>query len=179
MVKFNCEIINHEDYRKGIIDLYPEYLKRYQMKPILSNPYGMVQYISTEIFDNILLFPIKITYNGLDAGFTCVYNISDTHIRMDGIYIRYDFRGKGLVKHMVKYAASLWPEPWDTMVGWLNDSAFRSLEGIGWRKSRLIAEGSPKYGSQILEVPVHRFCYWKFRNDDFNKTGKGENNASL
>ena len=78
----------------------------------------MVQYTGREIFEKLLVFPIEVRVDDDPAGWACVYNISDTHIRSNGIYIKPKYRGLKLGVKLYEYACSIWPDPWHTCLAY-------------------------------------------------------------
>src|SRR4051812_41680886 len=73
-----------------------------------------MQYVGQEFFSKILLFPIVAEYEDERIGWTSIYNISDTALRVRGIYVLPEFRSNGVGRSMVNFAIGLWPATWRT-----------------------------------------------------------------
>ena len=110
-------IISFDEWRQRIQPLW-EWNSDWHWIPIINNPYGMVQYHGHSVFVRTIIFPIMCTVDGEPAAYTNIYNISDTHVRLRGIWVEPEFRGQRLVAPMLDYAVSLWPEPWHTCIGY-------------------------------------------------------------
>ena len=115
MVEF--KVIEFNEWRRRICPLW-SWIDDWHHIPIINNPYGMIQYTGLDAFERMIVFPIMCTVDGVPAAYTNVYNISDTHIRIRGIYVEPEFRGRRLVAPMLDYACGLFPEPWHTLIGY-------------------------------------------------------------
>lgn len=113
MVEF--KVINFDEWRQHIQPLWP-WNTDWHWIPIINNPYGMIQYAGYEVFKRMVMFPVMCTVDGEPAAFTSVYNISDTHLRLRGIYVKPEFRGQRLTVPMMEWACNLFPEPWHTVI---------------------------------------------------------------
>ena len=97
------------------------------------NGFGQIQYVGRELFSEMLVFPIAAELDGHHVGWTSVYNISATSIRIRGIYVLPDMRGQGIGHAMVQHAISLWPEPWSQCFMYARESNLpRYLERWGF-----------------------------------------------
>jgi hypothetical protein len=115
------KIVTFDEWRQQIQPLW-DWNTDWHWIPIINNPYGMVQYHGVDTFVNTIVFPIMCTVDGVPAAYTNVYNISDTHIRIRGIYVEPEFRGQKLVSPMLDYAVSLFPDPWHTCIGYYRNT---------------------------------------------------------
>lgn len=109
--------ITFENWRESVRPLWM-WIEDYHWIPIINNPYGMVQYAGKEVFDRTILFPIAASIDGEQVGWSLVYNISDTAIRVRGVYVSPKARGFGVGTGLYDYALSLWPAPWHRYVGY-------------------------------------------------------------
>lgn len=128
MVEF--KVIDFDEWRQRIQPLW-NWIDDWHHIPIINNPYGMIQYTGLEAFKRIITFPIMCTVHGIPAAYTNVYNISDTHIRIRGIYVEPEFRGRRLVAPMLDFACELFPEPWHTVIGYYRTTT------VDWCKQEL------------------------------------------
>lgn len=136
------DVIDTERWRKAMTELWP-WNYDHRWIPLFNNPYGMVQYLGSEVFDRVLMFPVEARVDGEPAGWTCIYNVSDTHVRIRGVYVKPEFRGMGIAPQMLDYACSLWPEPWHTCIGYYRTDTLEhfkrvwgleEMPGAGWRE---------------------------------------------
>lgn len=136
------EIIDFDDWRQRIQPLWP-WNTDWHWIPIINNPYGMIQYAGSDVFKRVITFPVMCTVNGTPAAYTNIYNISDTHVRIRGIYVEPEFRGKRLVGPMLDWACSKFPEPWHTAIGYYRNTNVdyflkvwfdERMPDYGWRK---------------------------------------------
>ena len=156
------EVISFEKWRQCIQPLWP-WNTDYHWIPIYNNPYGMVQYRGQEVFDRMIVFPVMCTVDGEPAAFTQVYNISDTHVRIRGIYVDPKFRGQRLVNPMVTWAVNLFPEPWHTAIGYYrtnNVDYFKKVffdgevEEYGWRQRIVNGKREGDYDIILLQKRI-------------------------
>lgn len=106
MEKLN--IISWSSFQQGINDLWKSPDPR--DIPIYNNPFNLIRYSKAQICKNIILFPCQYQLNGKIVGFISIYNLSNLHIRPRGIYIKPEFRGKGLGHRMQRAAWDLFPK---------------------------------------------------------------------
>lgn len=111
MAEIKCRIITTEEWRKAIIQLW-DWNEDYHWVPLFHNAMGLVQYTGAELFERLIVFPIQVEVDGVPAGWVKAWNISDTHVRIQGFYVKPEFRGLGLFFKLYEYACSLWPTPW-------------------------------------------------------------------
>ena len=151
----NFKIITFDEWRQRIQPLW-SWIDDWHHIPLINNPYGMIQYTGQEAFKRIITFPIMCTVDDEPAAYTNIYNISDTHIRVRGIYVEPKFRGQHLVAPMIDFACKLFPQPWHTVIGYYRtntaDWAKKELEHTetdhGWRHR--IVNGKPVDEYQII-----------------------------
>ncbi len=120
--KITYEVISFENWRASVKPLW-KWIEDYHWIPIINNPYGMVQYMGEEVFKRTLLFPIAAKINNQQVGWSLVYNISDTAIRVRGVYVDPKARGLGIGTGLYDFALSLWPEPWSLYVGYYDSES--------------------------------------------------------
>ena len=121
------EIIEFEEWRKSILPMWPWNQSHYWI-PIINNPYGMIQYLGREVFERTLVFPIAAKVNNRSVGWCLVYNISDTVVRVRGVYVDPEFRGNRIAQKLYDYALSIWPEPWTHYVGYYDPKSFELFQ---------------------------------------------------
>lgn len=140
------ETIPFEKWREKIWPLWPQARFPEEISPI-DNTYGIMTYVGREIFEKVLLFPIEMKLDGKAIGWTSIYNISDEDVRIRGLYVLPEFRGRGLGYRLCDHAISLWPEPWRRCFGFWRTTAFPSLEK-NWGLRRC-----PGYEPRTIRVP--------------------------
>ena len=106
-MKTSLNIINWKEFQKGIAPLWNS--TNPKTIPIFNNPYGIIQYDKSQ-WKDIIYFPCEYVVDDIIAGYISIYNLSDTHIRPRGIYIKPEFRGKGLGHMMQKACWDLFPK---------------------------------------------------------------------
>jgi len=106
-VKTSLEIINWKEFQKGIAPLWNS--NNPKTIPIFNNPYNIIQYDISE-WKDIVYFPCKFIVDEKTVGYISIYNLSDIHIRPRGIYIKPEYRGKGLGHIMQKESWNLFPK---------------------------------------------------------------------
>jgi len=109
--RLRFSVIPFSLWQREIAPLWFKEGSHHSILPIL-NGHGQMQYVGRELFNRILLFPVCAEYEGERIGWTSVYNISDTALRIRGIYVLPEFRSNGVGKSMVNFALNLWPDCW-------------------------------------------------------------------
>ena len=146
-------VITFENWRMCVQPMW-KWIEDYHWIPIINNPYGMVQYSGSEVFKRTLQFPIAASLNGKQVGWSLVYNISDTAIRVRGVYVLPEARGTGIGTGLYDFALSLWPDPWSRYVGYYDAKSLelfsrtwnlKPVPGFNWR-SRIVP-GQPSTAS--------------------------------
>ena len=157
------KIISFEDWRKSVQPMW-SWIRDYHWIPIINNPYGMIQYMGEEVFSRVIQFPIAAVVDGKQVGWSLVYNISDTVIRVRGVYVLPEARGLGIGTGLYDFALSLWPEPWSHYVGYYDAKSLKLFEKtwglkplpqFSWR-TRVIP------GTKQAGEPIH-LAYKKIR----------------
>ena len=157
-------VIPFDEWRQHIQPLWP-WQKDWHWIPIINNPYGMVQYTGVESFWRVITFPVMTMVDGEPACFTNIYNISDTHLRIRGIYCKPEFRGKGYVAPMLDWACQLFPEPWHTVIGYYRNMTAdyflkiwcdENMPGFGWRKRVVAGRVEGDYEIMLLTKAIVR-----------------------
>ena len=87
----------------------------------------MLQYYGRELSSRVLYFPVCARFSNQSVAWALTYNISDTHIRIRGLFVEPEHRGKGIGPALCDYAVSLWPSPWFRCVGYWRDDSFTRL----------------------------------------------------
>jgi hypothetical protein len=139
------EIIPFNEWRRHIQPLWP-WNTDWHWIPVIHNPHGMIQYAGEEAFERIIMFPVMCSVGGVPAAFTSVYNISDTHLRIRGIYVKPEFRGQHLVTPMLEWACNLFPDPWHTAIIYARE------HNIDYFLNGWFDEKMPNYSSRRREV---------------------------
>tara|TARA_B100000963_G_C22546420_1_gene634629 strand:- start:242 stop:892 length:651 start_codon:yes stop_codon:yes gene_type:complete len=117
------EIIKWSEFQKGIAPLWKVKPKTI---PIFNNPYHIIQYPQHMWHTNIILFPVCYKVDDVPVAYSCVYNLSDIHIRTRGIYVLEKYRGKGYGHKIQKAQWDLFPKSFTRAFGfWREDSAPR------------------------------------------------------
>jgi GNAT superfamily N-acetyltransferase len=111
--KLKFSIMPFQEWRR---EISPLWLMEGNHKaiPQILNGHGQMQFVGQEFFSRILLFPIATEYEGERVAWTSIYNISDSALRVRGIYVQPEFRSNGIGRAMVNYAIGLWPSAWRT-----------------------------------------------------------------
>lgn len=117
------KIISWSEFCEGIAPLWKTEPSQI---PIINNPFNIIQFPKERWHTDIILFCVKWVEDGEDAAFTCVYNISNTFIRTRGIFVKEEFRGKGIGHKMQQAQWDLFPVSFYRAFGfWREDSAPR------------------------------------------------------
>jgi hypothetical protein len=95
--------------------------------PIINNPYRVIQFDPSRWTSNIIHYPIRYIENGVVKGYTCVYNVSRTVVRIRGIFILPEYRGNGAGMRMTKAVMSLFPTGFNRMVGFFKETTMQSF----------------------------------------------------
>tara|TARA_Y100001972_G_scaffold127696_1_gene185414 strand:+ start:443 stop:1093 length:651 start_codon:yes stop_codon:yes gene_type:complete len=123
MVNETLEVIKWSDYQKGIAPLWNTTPKNI---PIFNNPYHIIEYPKHMWHTSIVLFPVCFKVDNIPVAYSCVYNISDKHIRTRGIFVLEEHRGKGYGHKMQQAQWDLFPKTFYRAFGfWREDSAPR------------------------------------------------------
>lgn len=122
--KIEYKVIPFEEWRKAVMPMW-SWIKDHHWIPIINNPYGMIQYKGSEVFSRVIQFPITALVNGKQVGWSLVYNVSDTVIRVRGVYVLPEARGLGIGTGLYDYALSLWPEPWSHYIGYYDPRSLK------------------------------------------------------
>ena len=156
-------IIDFDLWREKIQALWP-WNTDWHWIPIINNPYAMIQYRGLDAFRRVIQFPVMVTVDGTPAAYTNFYNISDTHVRIRGIYVEPEFRGKRLVGPMLDYAASLFPRPWRTVIGYYRNTNVdyflktwfdERMPDYGWRKREVGDRTEGDYTITLLRKHIN------------------------
>ncbi len=123
-VKVEYKIISFEDWRKAVMPMW-SWIKFHTWIPIINNPYGMIQYCGEEVFSRLIQFPIAAFVDDKPVGWSLVYNVSDTVIRVRGVYVLPEARGLGIGTGLYDFALSLWPEPWTQYIGYYDSKSLK------------------------------------------------------
>jgi GNAT superfamily N-acetyltransferase len=148
------EVIPFSSFQRGIAPLWyadeaPENI------PIYNNPYRIIAYPVDEQASRVLYYAVRYSEDGVTKCYSSVYNISDTVLRIRGIYVLPDHRGVGAGHRMVNEMVNLFPETFHRVVGfWREDSCERFIE-----HSRMsIVPGTDWIWSEFSKVNM-RFLY--------------------
>lgn len=109
--RIKLRVIPFSEWRREIAPLWLMHGNYTKVYSVL-NAHGQMQYVGKELFERILLFPIAASYEGQRVGWTSIYNISDSALRIRGIYVMPEFRSNGIGWTMAEYAMELWPSSW-------------------------------------------------------------------
>ncbi len=121
------KIISFEEWRISVQPMW-SWIEDHHWIPIINNPYGMIQYAGKEVFSKVIQFPIAAFVDGQQVGWSLVYNISDTVIRVRGVYVLPEARGLGIGTGLYDFALSLWPEPWSHYIGYYDAKSLKHFE---------------------------------------------------
>jgi GNAT superfamily N-acetyltransferase len=148
------EVIPFGSFQQGIAPLwYAD--DRPQDIPIYNNPYRIIQYPVMEQHCRVLYFPIRYIENGETKCYSSIYNISDSVIRIRGIFVLPEHRGHGVGHRMIDEMVNLFPSTFHRVVGfWREDSYERFVQ-----HSRMsIVPGTDWIWSEFSKVNM-RFLY--------------------
>lgn len=106
------KILPFQEWRKKIAPLWNKESRVDSIYAFL-NANGQMQYVGSELFSKVLLFPIAACMNGKQVGWTSCYNISDSCVRIRGLYVLPGYRDQGIGFALVQHAMKLWPSPWN------------------------------------------------------------------
>lgn len=149
-----AEFISFPKWQEGIAPLWR--VDDPTTIPIINNPFQIISYELKDWPKKILFFPIRYWEEGVVKGYTSVYNISDTVLRIRGIYVLPEYRGQGVGHRMWKAACGYFPKSFYRVVGfWREDSAPRFIEHSGMS----IVPGTEWLWSEYSQVNM-RFLYW-------------------
>lgn len=126
--------IVYMEFHQWRTEISPLWVKENNIESITTflNGFGQIQYAGRELFSKILIYPLAIEINGARVGWTSCYNISDTAIRIRGIYILDAYRNKGLGRRLVEHAMSIWPKPWNSCFMYSRESNIEKYKRWGF-----------------------------------------------
>lgn len=116
----SIEIIPWREFQKAIAPMWD--VAKPSSIPIINNPYRVIRLPQESWPETILHYPIRFSEEGVVKGYTCVYNVSQTAVRIRGIYILPEHRGQGAGMRMTKAAMSLFPKGFHRMVGFFKET---------------------------------------------------------
>lgn len=125
--KVEISIVPFAHWREGISELWSHLPSVDSISPF-DNAHGIIDYSGSKIFERMICFPLEMTLNNRPIGWVSTYNISETAIRIRGLYVKPEFRGSGLGFKMCDVAVAMWPEKFLRCYGLWRDSAFPVLE---------------------------------------------------
>jgi GNAT superfamily N-acetyltransferase len=102
------EIIPFVEWRTEIAPLWNMESAVSRIAMVL-NGHGQLRFAGRELFERMLLFPIAARLEGRRVAWTSIYNISDSALRVRGIYVLPELRSFGIGRRMVAFAEELWP----------------------------------------------------------------------
>lgn len=117
------ESISFAEFQNGIAPLWQA--SDPSSIPIYNNPYHIIQYTPDQIPQRMLYRCVQYLHDGEVAGYSSIYNISDTILRIRGIYVLPQFRGKGIGHQMWKQMADLFPQSFYRVVGFWRESSYQ------------------------------------------------------
>jgi GNAT superfamily N-acetyltransferase len=157
------EIIPFAEWRQGIAPLWLMQGSYTKVHPTL-NGHGQMQYIGRELFERILLFPVTASHGGRRIGWTSIYNISDSALRIRGVYVAPEFRSNGVGRAMVEYAIGLWPSEWSDCFMYARASNIQRYERWGFEVVRSFRLRSFEDGEMFNETGVQLMKKTRSRN---------------
>ena len=149
------EVIPWKDFQVGVAPLWKT--ENPVDIPIVNNPYRIIHYAFDDWKSKIVYFPCRFRCPETKdvLGYTSIYNLSDTVVRIRGIYVLPEHRGKGVGHKMWQAASDLFPEGFHRTVGfWREDSAPRFIE----HSQMSIIPGTDWFWSDFSQVNM-RFLY--------------------
>jgi GNAT superfamily N-acetyltransferase len=132
--KLTMKIIPFAEWRTGISPLWMKSGAE-RLIPHVIDGAGQLQYMGRERLNSIVVFPIAAEFEGQLVAWTSVYNISDEAVRIRGIFVQPEFRANGVGYEMVKYAMSLWPDPWKYCFMYARKGNIERYERWGFTKA--------------------------------------------
>lgn len=177
-MKTNLEIISWQEFQQGIAPLWNS--SQPETIPIFNNPYGIIQYDKLK-WKDIIYFPCKYLLNDVVAGYISIYNLSDIHIRPRGIYIKPEFRGKGLGHMMQKDCWDLFPKSFYRAFIWSREE---NLERFCKHSDMKILPGGGNIWSEFGQnfqyfLYKERSSYPTNADIEYNKTFLKDNNKQF
>lgn len=151
--KVELSTIPFSEWRREIAPLWLMQGSYTKVHPIL-NAHGQMQYVGMELFERILLFPIAASYDGERVGWTSIYNISDSALRIRGIYVKPEFRSSGIGRSMVEYAMTLWPNRWRDCFIYARASNIERYERWGFQTVKPFRIRTFEHGDMFNESGV-------------------------
>jgi GNAT superfamily N-acetyltransferase len=125
-------VMDFETWRKEIAPLWLAQGSYASTQKIIHG-FGQLQYCGKDLFERILLFPVCATLRGQRVAWTSVYNISETALRVRGIYVLPQFRSQGIGRKMVDYATANWPEKFSSTFIYARGSTVNKYLRWGFR----------------------------------------------
>ena len=149
------QIIPWKTFQEGIAPLWN--VDDPKTIPILNNPYRIIRYPVMEWRNKIVFFPCRFIDPKTKEvlGYTSIYNLSDEVLRIRGIYVLPEHRGKGVGHQIWQAAAELFPSGFHRVFGfWREDSAPRFIQ----HSDMAITPGTDWLWSEFSKVNM-RFLY--------------------
>lgn len=158
------EIIPWSDFQNEIAEMWG--VDNPISIPIINNPYRVIDYPLEQWRDEMLYFPIAFSEEGIIKGFTMFYNVSNSVIRVRGIYIKPEYRGAGAGHRMVEQGWNeLFPASFTRLIGFYREEGVERFLRHGGMK---VLEGSPKLWSDFSAT--HLRVLYRDRDDDKSTT---------
>lgn len=149
------EPIRFAEFQKGIAPLWYADSDPASI-PIYNNPYQIIAYPEAEQRHRVIFLPVRYSEDGVVKGYSSVYNISDSILRVRGIYVLPEHRGKGVGHRMMREMVDLWPKTFYRVVGfWRENSYARFMRHSGMK----IVPGTDWIWSEFSKVNM-RMLYW-------------------
>lgn len=126
-----AKIIPFSEWQVGIAPLWSMEDRPHEI-PIINNPFQIIQYPLADWPEKVCFLPIEYSEDGVVKGYTSMYNISDSVLRIRGIYVLPEHRGQGVGHRMWQEAATAYPETFYRVTGfWREDSAPKFIQHSG------------------------------------------------
>ncbi len=126
------EIIPWKDFQAAIAPMWG--IEDAASIPIINNPYRVISYPVEEWPTKVLHYPLRFVEDGQTKGYTCVYNVSDTVVRIRGIYILPEFRGSGAGMRMTQAALGMFPIGFNRLIGFFKETtAQKFIDHCGFK----------------------------------------------
>lgn len=124
------EIIPFAKWQEGIAPLWDSTTP--SDIPIYNDPFGIIRYPLADRPSSIIFMPVQFRKDGVIMGYSSVYNISDSILRIRGVYILPEFRGHGVAHQMVDEMIAMWPKAFYRTIGfWREDSYSKFIQHSG------------------------------------------------
>ncbi|MFN0245624.1 MAG: GNAT family N-acetyltransferase [Kofleriaceae bacterium] len=157
--RLSFELVPFSRWRREISVLWHMTARSQFIGPMI-NGYGQVQYAGRELFERVLCFPWVASIDGSAVAWTSTFNVSDTVVRVRGIYVLPEYRSQGIGHRIVAHALAQWPAPWERALLYARASNVARYQRWGFERipghePRVWAEGNAFGANEIVLMRKH------------------------